>query len=102
MIKNDLKRIELALKECIELPIGGTAVGTGLNTLSGYDELMTSFISEETGLSFNVCKNKFELLSSQNAISNLSAQIRICAGSLNKIAIYSIASPMFISPSLPA
>jgi len=47
---------------------------------------MCSFISEETGLSFNVCKNKFELLSSQNAISNLSAQIRICAGSLNKIA----------------
>ena len=86
MIKNDLKRIELALKECIELPIGGTAVGTGLNTLSGYDELMTSFISEETGLDFKVCKNKFELLSSQNAISNLSSQIRICAGSLNKIA----------------
>ena len=54
MIKNDLKRIELALKECIELPIGGTAVGTGLNTLSGYDELMTSFISEETGLDLSL------------------------------------------------
>ena len=86
MIKNDLKRIELALKECLDLPIGGTAVGTGLNTLNGYDELITSFISEETGLNFGVCKNKFELLSSQNAISNLSSQIRICAGSLNKIA----------------
>ena len=86
MISNDLKRIKLALKECTELPIGGTAVGTGLNTTVGYDELMTSFISEETGLDFNVCKNKFELLSSQNAVSNLSSQIRICAGSLNKIA----------------
>ncbi len=66
MIKNDILRIKNALKECYDLPVGG--------------------ISEETGLSFNVCKNKFELLSSQNAISNLSAQIRICAGSLNKIA----------------
>ena len=80
MIKNDISRIKHALKECSDLPVGGTAVGTGI------DELMCSFISEETGLSFNVCKNKFELLSSQNAISNLSAQIRICAGSLNKIA----------------
>ena len=86
MIKNDLKRIKLALKECSELPIGGTAVGTGLNTVEGYDELITSFISEETGLDFSVCGNKFELLSSQNALSNLSSQIRICAGSLNKIA----------------
>ncbi len=86
MIKNDISRIKHALKECSDLPVGGTAVGTGINTLSGFDELMCSFISEETGLSFNVCKNKFELLSSQNAISNLSAQIRICAGSLNKIA----------------
>ena len=86
MIKNDILRIKHALKECSDLPVGGTAVGTGINTTSGFDELMCSFISEETGLSFNVCKNKFELLSSQNAISNLSAQIRICAGSLNKIA----------------
>ena len=74
------------MKECTDLPIGGTAVGTGLNTLDGYDDLMASFISEETGIDFNVCKNKFELLSSQNAISNLSSQIRICSGSLNKIA----------------
>ena len=72
MIKNDILRIKYALKECSDLPVGGTAVGTGINTLSGFDELMCSFISEETGLSFNVCKNKFELLSSQNAISNLS------------------------------
>jgi len=86
MISNDLKRIESAMKECTDLPIGGTAVGTGLNTLEGYDDLMVSFISEETGIDFNVCKNKFELLSSQNAISNLSSQIRICSGSLNKIA----------------
>ena len=86
MIKNDISRIKHALKECSDLPVRGTAVGTGISTLSGFDELMCSFISEETGLSFNVCKNKFELLSSQNAISNLSAQIRICAGSLNKIA----------------
>ena len=86
IIKHDISRVKSAIKECADLPIGGTAVGTGINTIQGFDDLMCSFISEETGISFNVCKNKFELLSSQNAISNLSAQIRICAGSLNKIA----------------
>ena len=86
MIKHDIVRVKSAMKECTDLPIGGTAVGTGINTIQGFDELMCSFLSEETGISFKVCKNKFELLSSQNAITNLSGQIRISAGSLNKIA----------------
>ena len=86
MIKHDIARVKSAMKECTDLPIGGTAVGTGINTIQGFDELMCSFLSEETGISFKVCKNKFELLSSQNAITNLSGQIRISAGSLNKIA----------------
>ncbi|MEC7779113.1 MAG: lyase family protein, partial [Candidatus Neomarinimicrobiota bacterium] len=79
MISNDIKRIENTLKECSKLPIGGTAVGTGINTIAGYDKLMVNTISNETGLSFKVCNNKFELLSSQNAISDLSAQIKICS-----------------------
>ena len=74
------------MKECSQLPIGGTAVGTGINTIAGYDKLMVNTISNETGLSFKVCSNKFELLSSQNVLSDLSAQIKICSGSLNKIA----------------
>ena len=86
MISNDTKRIKLAVKECAELPIGGTAVGTGINTLEGFDTLVCSFITEETDIEFSVCTNKFELLSSQNPLSNLSSQLKICAGSLNKIA----------------
>ena len=86
MVSHDIKRIKNAVKECTQLPIGGTAVGTGINTVEGFDALATGFIAEETGIEFNVCDNKFELLSSQNAISNLSSQIKICAGSLNKIA----------------
>ena len=86
MISNDIKRIKLAVKECAELPIGGTAVGTGINTLDGFDTLVCSFITEETDIEFSVCTNKFELLSSQNPLSNLSSQLKICAGSLNKIA----------------
>jgi fumarate hydratase class II len=86
MISNDIKRIKLAVKECAELPIGGTAVGTGINTLEGFDTLVCSFITEETDIDFSVCTNKFELLSSQNPLSNLSSQLKICAGSLNKIA----------------
>ena len=86
MIANDIKRIETTLKECSYLPIGGTAVGTGINTIHGYDKLMVKAISDETGFDFKVCANKFELLSSQNAISDLSSRIKICSGSLNKIA----------------
>ena len=86
MVSHDIKRIKNAVKECTQLPIGGTAVGTGINTVEGFDALATGFIAEETGIEFNVCDNKFELLSSQNAISNLSSQVKICAGSLNKIA----------------
>ena len=86
MVSHDIKRIKNAVKECTQLPIGGTAVGTGINTAEGFDVLATGFITEETDIEFNVCDNKFELLSSQNAISNLSSQIKICAGSLNKIA----------------
>ena len=86
MISNDIKRIKLAVKECAELPIGGTAVGTGINTLEGFDTLVCSFITEETDIDFSVCTNKFELLSSQNPLSNLSSLLKICAGSLNKIA----------------
>ena len=86
MISHDIKRIKLAIKECTELPIGGTAVGTGINTLEGFDSLVCSFITEETDIDFSVCANKFELLSSQNPLSNLSSQLKICAGSLNKIA----------------
>ena len=86
MISHDIKRIKLAVKDCTELPIGGTAVGTGINTLEGFDSLVCSFITEETDIEFSVCANKFELLSSQNPLSNLSSQLKICAGSLNKIA----------------
>jgi len=86
MISHDIKRIKTAVKECRKLPIGGTAVGTGINTLEGFDTLAASFIAEETDIDFSVCENKFELLSSQNSLSNLSSQIKICAGSLNKIA----------------
>ena len=65
MLKKCIERIEYALKEIYFLAQGGTAVGTGINTIQGFDELMCSFLSEETGISFKVCKNKFELLSSQ-------------------------------------
>ena len=58
MINNDIKRIQNTLKECSKLPIGGTAVGTGINTIAGYDKLMVNTISNETGLSFKVCNNK--------------------------------------------
>ncbi len=86
MISHDIERIRIAATECSQLPIGGTAVGTGINTLEGFDTLVASFIAEETDMEFSICKNKFELLSSQNPLSNLSSQIKICAGSLNKIA----------------
>ena len=55
----NLQRITYTLQDLYELAIGGTAVGTGLNTISGFDELAAKHISEMTGLPFVSAPNKF-------------------------------------------
>ena len=78
--------IENTLKHLSELALGGTAVGTGLNTPSGYDVLVAKYIAEFTNLPFITAKNKFEALAAHDAIVETHGALKQVAVSLNKIA----------------
>jgi fumarate hydratase class II len=78
--------IEAALPELQFLAIGGTAVGTGLNTREGFDLLMAEEIGRITGYDFVVQENKFAGLAAHDAVVRLSGVLKALAGSLMKIA----------------
>ena len=79
-------RIENALESCYELAMGGTAVGTGINSFDGFAESTACEISTLTGLPFKTAENKFEALGGQDSIVELSGALKTVAGSLFKIA----------------
>ncbi len=78
--------LQQALKGVLELAIGGTAVGTGLNAHPKFGDLAASYISKETGLAFTSAKNKFAALSAHDGLVNVSAGLRTLAGALMKMA----------------
>lgn len=80
-----IRAIENALVAVSELALGGTAVGTGLNTPKGYSELVAKKIAELTGFPFVSAKNKFEALAAHDAMVELSGALRRTAVSLMKI-----------------
>lgn len=86
LLENGLKSLKQSLDPLSELALGGTAVGTGLNTPEGYDVLVAQYISKFTGISFQTAPNKFEALSAHNAIVQSHAALKQLAVSLNKIA----------------
>lgn len=77
--------IKNTLKHLSELALGGTAVGTGLNTPKGYDKLVAKHISKLTGLPFITGKNKFEGLAAHDAIVEAHGALKTAAVSLMKI-----------------
>ena len=85
-IGHGIKRLHRALPSIYELAIGGTAVGTGLNTKQGWDKLVCTEISQLTGLPFSPMENKFEGLATHDAIVELSGALNVLACSLMKIA----------------
>lgn len=85
-IDHGLATIENALPHLGELAIGGTAVGTGLNTHPEYSQMMADKISELTGYPFVSAPNKFEALAANDAIVEMSGSLRRLACSLMKIA----------------
>ncbi|MCA0152957.1 class II fumarate hydratase [Winogradskyella vincentii] len=85
-LDHGLKAIENTLLHLSELALGGTAVGTGLNTPKGYDVLVANYIAEFTGLPFVTAENKFEALASHDAIVETHGALKQIAVSLNKIA----------------
>ena len=82
----DLKRIEAALPDLFELAIGGTAVGTGLNTHREFAERVAAKIAEYTGLPFKSAPNKFAALAAHDALVAASGALKTLAVSLMKVA----------------
>ncbi|MDP7071989.1 MAG: class II fumarate hydratase [Candidatus Marinimicrobia bacterium] len=85
-LEHGLSRIDKALDHCYELAMGGTAVGTGINSRKGFAEKVASEIADSTGLPFRSAPNKFEALGAQDSIVELSSALKTLAGSLFKIA----------------
>ena len=85
-IEYGIKAIENSLPHLAELALGGTAVGTGINTPDGYAELVATYIAEFTGHPFVTAPNKFEALASHDAFVETHGALRQVAVSLNKIA----------------
>jgi len=85
-ITNSIRAIKNSLEMVAELALGGTAVGTGLNTPKGYDVLVAKKIAELTNLPFVTAPNKFEALAAHDAMVELSGALKRSAVSLMKIA----------------
>lgn len=85
-IRNGIDRINAALPRVYKLAQGGTAVGTGINADPQFAEKFAQSISEETGLPFKANDSFFESLSAQDAMVELSGQMKVIAVSLMKIA----------------
>ena len=81
-----LKALTRSLDHLSQLALGGTAVGTGLNTPKGYDVLVAKYIAEFTGLPFITADNKFEALAAHDALVESHGSLKQLAVSLNKIA----------------
>ena len=85
-LDHGLKALNNTLEHLSELALGGTAVGTGLNTPNGYAEMVAKNIAEITDLPFVTAKNKFEALAAHDAIVETHGAIKQLAVSVNKIA----------------
>jgi len=85
-LDHGLKALKNTLPHLTELALGGTAVGTGLNTARGYDVMVAKKIAELTGYPFQTAENKFESLSAHDAIVETSGALKTMAVSLMHIA----------------
>jgi len=86
MLSDDLERLEDALKGVYRLALGGTAVGTGINSAPGFAEAAAAEIARSTGLPFVTAPNKFAVQGAHDALVQLSGTLRTLAVSLYKIA----------------
>ena len=74
------------MDHCFELAVGGTAVGTGINSIEGFGEAVSNEVSKITKLPFRSAPNKFEALGGQDSIVELSGALKVVSVSLFKIA----------------
>jgi len=85
-VEKGISRVEDIRSRLAELALGGTAVGTGLNTHPEFPPKAAEYISEETALDFREADNHFEAQAAHDAMSEAHGALRTVAGSLNKIA----------------
>ncbi len=85
-LNHGLKALRNTLSHLAEVALGGTAVGTGLNTPKGYDVVVAKYIAEFTGHPFVTAENKFEALAAHDAIVETHGALKQLAVALNKIA----------------
>ncbi|MEU4831557.1 class II fumarate hydratase [Streptosporangium sp. NPDC023615] len=85
-VENGIARVRSALPRLAQLPLGGTAVGTGVNTPPGFAPKVIEKLREATGLPFAEAPDHFEAQGARDALVELSGQLRTVAVSLNKIA----------------
>ena len=86
LVKEAKEEVELSLKKLYSLPLGGTAVGTGLNAPEGFSEKAIGYIAQITGSPFIPCENKFQSLSAKDGIVFSHGAIKALACNLFKIA----------------
>ncbi len=84
-LDHGMKTIQNSMEHLLELALGATAVGTGINTPKGYSELVAEKIAELTGFPFITAHNKFESLAAHDAIVEASGALKTVAVSLMKI-----------------
>jgi fumarate hydratase, class II len=84
-VRYGVERLESALPRLAELPLGGTAVGTGINTPPGFAAAVIEELAASTALPFTEARNHFEAQGARDALAECSGQLRVIAGSLFKI-----------------
>ena len=84
-LETAIGRLEINLKELYPLPLGGTAIGTGLNTPKNFDNLIALDIAKKTNLPFETAANKFAIMASHDGLVNIMSQLKLLAVSLLKI-----------------
>ena len=85
-VRYGIDRVQATLPRLSELPLGGTAVGTGINTPAGFSGRVISLVAEHTGLPFVEARNHFEAQAAQDSLVEASGALRTVAVSLVKIA----------------
>jgi fumarate hydratase class II len=85
-VRNGIARLDAALPRLCRLAQGGTAVGTGLNTVKGFDRAVAAELARLTGLPLRTAPNKFEALGANDALVELSGALNVIAVGLMKIA----------------
>ena len=84
-IRYAIERVESTLGRTAEVPLGGTAVGTGINTPKGFPQAVIKLLAEETGLPITEARDHFEAQGARDALVEASGALRVLAVSLTKI-----------------